>query len=365
MTTNRIFIIQKKLKEQKLGSVFITNQYNVTYLTGFAGLSANERESFLLITTKMAYLFTFPTYFGLYNKTNNNFQVICLTQYKRLSDHLNEYLSKGNINSICFESENLTVAELSNLQKKVKVKWQPVQNLVENERIMKDEAEVRLIRKAAQITDQAFDFIKSTISAKSGKDVTEKDLALELEFFLKKNAGDIAFPPIVAFNKSAAIPHYLPANDQMLTANSLILLDFGAKVRGYCADMTRVIFWGSPTKGQVKIYHTVLEAQAKSLDILKPGIITAQVDQVARNYISNQGFEPYPHGLGHGVGLAIHEAPRLKFNSSEELAENMVVTVEPGIYLDGECGVRIEDLVVLKRDGIEILSKSPKELTVL
>lgn len=357
----RINKVKNFLINQGIDALFITGQENVSFLTGFTGLSPHEREGYLFITPKSASLLTFPTYFGLYEKGGSGFTTLCITQTKRLSDHLGEIIAREKIKTAGFEKDNLTVAELESLKSKLRINWTETTGIIEKFRIIKDGQELQFIKKAAEITDLAFDFIKSKIAL----EVSEKELALELEFFLKKNADDIAFSPIVAFNANAAIPHYLPTTNHQLSTNNLILLDFGAKVAGYCADMTRVIFFGKPQNAWVKIYETVLDAQKLALDALKPNIAASLPDKIARDYIKSQGFPDYPHGLGHGVGLAIHEAPRLRIDSKETLVENMTVTVEPGIYIPGRCGVRIEDLVVLRKDGIEILSKSPKLLKEL
>ncbi len=358
---SRIDQARKSLQEQKLDAFFATNQHNVSYLSGFMGLAPNEREGYLLLTAKNAYLLTFPTYFGLYEKGGDGFRTINITQAKRLSDHLSEIIAREMIKTVGFEKENLTVAELASLKGKLRIPFLETSGIIENLRLTKTAEEIAKIRKAARITDLAFDFIKTKIKVGT----TEKVLALELEFFLKKEAGDIAFSPIVAFNANAAIPHYLPDNRQQITDYNLILLDFGAKVNGYCSDMTRVIFYGTPKESWVKVYETALQSQKLALQNIKSGVNASIPDKLARDYIKSAGFPEYPHGLGHGVGMAVHEAPRLRTGSKEILRENMVVTVEPGIYLSGVCGVRIEDLVVLKRDGIEVLSKSPKLLKEL
>ena len=372
---SRIAKVRNKLKELSLDALFITTQTNVSYLTGFSGLSQNEREGFLLITRKNAYLFTFPTYFGLYHEDREDFTSLLITQSKRLTDHLNELIKKENIKSVGFEEENLTLAEFDSLKKKVSVKWINTNKIVENLRIIKNDDELKNIKKAAQIADIAFNFIKSKI--RKGK--TEKDIALDLEFFIKKNADDTAFPPIVAFDKNAAIPHYLPSRNQQLTINNLILLDFGARVNNYCSDMTRVISYGKLKAEQIKAYQTVLNAQNLAFKTInycfndinhcsrkeKGGILGKELDKTVRKYIKEQGFPEYPHGLGHGVGINIHEDPRLKIDSADLLKPGMVFTIEPGIYLSGRYGIRIEDLVVLKENGIEILTKSPKTLTVI
>lgn len=261
----RLTGIREKLSKQHLDALFISNQHNVTYVTGFAGLSPHEREGFLLVTGKNAYLLTFPTYFGLYKQGGDGFTTLCITGNKRLTDHLREIVVAEKIQKVGVEKENLTLSEYASLKSKLAVTFVETEQLIETFRIIKDDTEITSIRKAAEVTDRAFIAIQKEI--KEG--ISERTLALTLEYFIKKHAHDIAFPPIVAFGKNAAIPHYLPSNDQRLTISSLILLDFGAKVDGYCADMTRVIFFGRPKEKYVKIYNTVLEAQSRVYAKLK------------------------------------------------------------------------------------------------
>ncbi|MBI4990903.1 aminopeptidase P family protein [Candidatus Gottesmanbacteria bacterium] len=348
----RIEKVRNVIKKQNLDALFVTDQYNVTYLTNFAGLSPNEREGFLLITKKHAFLLTFPTYFGLYKEGGAGFATLNITHAKRLTDHLAEIIRREKIKSVGFEKENLTIAELESLTKTGSdltgfKGLTPTNGIVEKLRVTKDTNELEYIKKAAAFTDLAFDFIKTKIK----RGITEKELALELEFFLKQRADDIAFSPIVAFNENAAIPHYLPSPFSQLTNHNLILLDFGAKVGGYCSDMTRVIFFGKPKAGLAKAYQSVLAAQKLALKILKTGLVCGAIDKSIKKILTSQGYPRYEHGLGHGVGLAIHEAPRLKIGSKEKLAENMVVTVEPGIYMEGKYGIRtpklLKELIIL------------------
>lgn len=358
---SRLELLRQQLSQNNIDSLFISNQYNVSYLTGFSGLSPDEREGFFFLTKTSAYLLTFPTYFGMFNKNNAGYSPCNITADKSISHHLSGIIKRDKVKSIGFEKTNLTLAEYESLKKKIPAKWIETEGLVEKLRVIKDTNEIESIRKAAKITDQAFEFIKRKIK----KGMTEKDIALYIEFFLKKNADGIAFTPIVAFDNNAAIPHYIPSNNQQLTTNNLILLDFGAKVSGYCADMTRVIFFGKPSSQQIKIYNTILHSQEHALNALKAGTAGGDIDYVARKYIVSQGYPAYPHGLGHGVGLSIHEAPRLKKESNDLLEKNMIITVEPGIYLEDNCGVRIEDLVLIKEDNFEILSKSDKNITII
>lgn len=353
--------IQEELQLYDIDALFVSNQYNVTYLTGFYGFSAGEREAFLFITQKSATLLTFPTYYGLYENGGPGFSTVCITADMRLTDHLKEIRKREKIENIGFEQDNLTISELKSLEEKVQLPFRPTEHIVEKARLIKQEPEIAAITKAARITDQAFDFILKQLK----KGVTEKDIALSIEFFIKRNAQDVAFSPIVAFDKNAAIPHYIPSPHIKLFPHALILLDFGAKVDNYCSDMTRVVFKETPSERLAKLYQVVKQAQEKALTALKIGTKMSISDKIAKQYIAFHQLPEYQHGLGHGVGLAIHENPRLRKDNNEILKENMVVTVEPGIYIPGYAGVRIEDLVVLKKGGNEILSKSTKEMIVL
>lgn len=355
---NKLSQIRKAYKDLKCQGLFITNQYNVSYLTGFYGLSVNEREGFFFITDKSAYLLTFPTYFGLYRQGGAGFSTICISPQKKMSAILNEIITDEKIRSVSVEKDNLTLGEYDSLKRKIKIRFLPTENLVEKLRLIKNKEEIGFIKQAARVTDQAFSFIKNKLIT----GVTEKEIALELEFFLKKNASDIAFAPIVAFGKNAAIPHYLSCGKVKLTSQNPVLLDFGANINGYCSDMTRVVFPKTPSRRLGKIYQTVLGAQELGLNTIRKGVSLSVPDSEARKFIKSQGFIPYPHSFGHGVGRQVHENPRLKSGRKGLFAENMVVTAEPGIYIENECGVRIEDLVLLKGSGVEILSNSPKSL---
>ena len=205
------------------------------------------------------------------------------------------------------------------------------------------------------------------------------EIAWEIESYFKKRGAENAFPPIVAFGKNSSQPHYSSSIRYTLDAKrSLVLLDFGARVNGYCADMTRMLFMGLPKTEWKKAYQALKLAQQKALsylaqsfqyiDILKNQrrkISGAELDQLVRKELAKFGYPPYPHSLGHAVGLAIHEAPRLSIRRDEELKPGMIFSVEPGIYVPGQFGMRIEDLVLLTENGIEVLSKSTKEMMIL
>ncbi|OGG20378.1 hypothetical protein A3D03_06040 [Candidatus Gottesmanbacteria bacterium RIFCSPHIGHO2_02_FULL_40_13] len=349
------FSLEKILGQLKIGALLITDRTNIKYLTGFSGVSTKEREVFAVVTVNNTYLLTYPVSLQEIMPKKTSYQTLLITPDQKLNQHLLKILGQEKIDSLGFEKDDLSVGEYELWSEKVKTNWIPTRGIIENLRMIKTSEEINKIKKAATLTDKAFAFLKSKIR----KGASEKSLALELEFFIKKNGGELAFPSIIAFNSHSSLPHHQPI-DIRLEGNSLILIDLGAKVEGYCADMARVLFYGAPDSRQVKIYETVLSAQKLALAQLKIGLPTSQSDQTAREVIKSEGYPEYPHGLGHGVGLDIHEAPRLRHDSLEILQENMAVTVEPGIYLEGFCGIRIEDLVVLKKSGLDILSRSPK-----
>ena len=352
--------IRKTLEELNLSALLVTGAENVSYLTRINGLKTGEREAFLLITKKTNYLFAFSTTYLLY-KNVPGFQSLELTASFRLSNALIYAIKEQGLKDIGFESENVTYTEITNLQTKLGKTLTPTTDIIENLRLIKTEDEIGKIKKAAQITDKAFAFILNEI--KSG--ITEKELALKIEFYIKSKSDDIAFTPIVAFNENSAIPHYLPSAKIKLKKKSTILLDFGSKYQGYCSDLSRVVFFGTPNNKTVRIYDTVKKAQDETIKSLKPGISGGELDGIARNFIKKEGFIPYNHGLGHGVGLAIHENPRLRPGITDILRENMVFTIEPGIYIENYAGVRIEDLLVLKLEGPEFLSNASKKIIIL
>lgn len=223
--------------------------------------------------------------------------------------------------------------------------------------------EISLIEKACKLTDKTFEYILTKIK----KGVTEKELSLEIQRFIRANGAGLSFRPLVSFGKNTAEVHHKPT-DRKLKKNNIIILDFGAKIEGFCSDMTRTVFMGKATKKQKKIYSAVLKAQQKAVNFLSSDaktIMTSEVDKVARDYIILQGYPTIPHGLGHGIGKKVHEPPKISPKSKAILKPGMVFSVEPGIYIKNFGGVRIEDLVVLEKTGPRILTKSPKRIIEL
>ncbi len=267
-------------------------------------------------------------------------------------DKIFENLSK-KIKKIGIEENDLSVAEYKKIRKHFKtVNLKELSNL----RTIKGEDEILKIEKACKLGDEAFDFILKKL--KLG--VSEKQIAFELEFFIKRNGADISFPPIVAFGKNSSIPHH-QTSDKRLKTKSIVLLDFGVKLGNYCSDMTRTIFFGKADDKFKKIYNTVLASQQKAIESLKSSMVNGQwsidarnadssevdsirasdIDLVTRNHIVKQGYPTNPHSLRHGIGIEVHESPRLSPESKDILKPGMVFSIEPGIYLAGFGGVRI------------------------
>jgi Xaa-Pro aminopeptidase len=283
-------------------------------------------------------------------------------ELRRRSDALAAHLRDAGVTRVAVEGEELTVSAFNKLEEIDGVEWTVLEKTVEPLRAIKADVELAQIRAAAKITDHAM--TKVPYFAATGQ--TERELAWQLEKEMRESGADgIAFPVHVASGPNAALPHHLPGNRRLREGDSLIV-DIGAKTGGYCSDLTRTFYLGSqPSEQFQKVYTTVLEAHTAALDAVRPGVTGQDVDAVARNLIADAGHgEHFGHGLGHGVGLVAHEDPRLTRNSSQVLAPGMVTTVEPGIYLPNWGGVRIEDLVLVTENGVEFLSRCPKEPTI-
>lgn len=341
--------------------LLVTNPTNIRYLTGFVGVEKGD-VSLLVIGTRR-YLFTNSLLLEQAKQLADRVTVIEVSADTPFSKQLKSVLTKERLKRLTFEADHLTVAEYSTLKKTLTdVTLRPAKGEVEKRRMVKKTDELSAIKKAAAITDGCFKF--ATTRIRPG--ITEARLAWEIEGFLRAKAGDIAFSPIVAFGSHSSQPHYTGRGNTPLRRGSLVLLDFGARINGYCADMTRVIFVGNPSAEWKAAYAAVLGAQAKAIALLASGERSGKMlDQAAQDVISKAGFPVYPHSLGHAVGLDIHESPRLSIRNDSTLTDGMVVTLEPAIYKEGEYGIRIEDLVLLKKGGIELLSKAPKALTIL
>lgn len=217
------------------------------------------------------------------------------------------------------------------------------------------------IKKACKITDRTYSQVLKNIRI----GVSEKQIAKEVTKFIRSNKAQLAFKPIVAFGKNSFEIHHKPTNKKLNKNDGFVLIDIGAKVNGYCSDMSRTVFFGKITKEQKKLYETVLKAQIKTLKLVRTNIKVYELDKIARDYIVKKGFNPIPHSLGHGVGKKVHEKPKISPISSEILEDGTIFTIEPGIYIKGVGGVRIEDVFYLSKGKVIQLTKSPKKLLEL
>lgn len=344
-----------------LDAILITHPTNIRYLTGFSGADPTDREAYALITKNKTHVFTSALYIEQ-AKTLKHIEIIQISREHPISAQLMRICEQLGIKKLGFEEVNLTVAELHKLNMVLEdITLVPTRDRIEQQRQIKRADEIANIKKACVITDACFDFILKKL--KPG--VRERDVAWDIETFFRKNDATSAFSPIAAFGKNSSQPHH-QSDATALGKNDLVLLDFGARYNGYCADMTRVVFVGKPKPVWVDTYTTVLASQQKALDLLAAGERHgATLDAAAQEVIAEAELPPYPHSLGHTIGLDIHEGPRLTVKKDEGLLPGMVFSVEPGVYIEGSYGIRIEDLVRLTDTGVKLLSKSPKELMIL
>ncbi|HEX8931878.1 MAG TPA: aminopeptidase P family protein [Patescibacteria group bacterium] len=360
MTQKHLAHLREIMIQDSLDAILISSLPNIIYLTNFAHFSDLEREAYLLITKNSQYIFTDARYSHAVKTQLKNFQLLEISIQKSFIQHLKQLIHDQKIKKMGLEENNLTVAEHKKI---ISVFKNSLHINLRDLRIKKNPWEIKHLKKSCQIGDQAFTYICKQI--KLG--MTEKELVFKLETFIRQQGADIAFPTIVAFGKNAAIPHHKSGNEK-LTANNFILLDFGVKYENCCSDMTRTIFFGKATNEQKKVYETVLTAQEKAMQQYsnlakqsKP-VKAANIDKAARDYIISKGYPSIPHSLGHGIGLQVHEAPSLSPGSKDILANGMVFSIEPGIYLNDNFGIRIEDLFAIENNKLIRLTKSPRDL---
>lgn len=356
--------VKQILNDQKLGAVLISSVPNIIYLTNYSNFSTEYHDTFLFITIDKQYIITNALYAEEIKKIVPHFIIITTSAKYNYKKAFSDLVKDNNVNKLGIEDDNLTVSEYKMLKPLVKT---IINAQLSELRTIKDKLEIDLIQKACAIGDDAFNYILGKI--KLG--VSEKELAWELEKYIKNNLADLAFPPIIAFGTNSSVPHH-QTGDQKLKSGDFILLDFGVKYNNYCSDMTRTLVFGKATARQKKIYQTILSAQQLAIKQLNnraieqsKTILGARIDKFVRNYIISQGYTSIPHSLGHGIGLEVHEQPRLSPNSKSELKEGMVFSIEPGIYIPSFGGVRIEDLFVIKNNQLRQLTHSPKRLIEL
>ncbi len=351
----KLEIFRQILKKREISAVIITDELNIGYLCDF-----RFSDGFLLIDGEEAYLVTDFRYFEEAGaRCADAFKVVMPDD--RIA-FIKDFLQKGDHAHLGFESGTMTVAAYNRYADLLPVSLLPMGDILIEMRAVKTPAEIEKIKAAQAITDQAFDHILHTITP----DITEREIALELSYFMKKmGAEGDSFEIIAVSGDASALPHGKCRNQKV--SKGFLTMDFGCIYDGYCSDMTRTVCIGKADKEMKRLYETVLRAQAEALSVIKAGETGAFVDGVARGYIERAGYKnAFGHGLGHGVGLYIHEVPSLSFRATEKRLEaGNIVTVEPGIYLMGKYGCRIEDMGLVTNDGFENFTHSPKELIEL
>lgn len=346
--------LQRLLVSEGLEALLITDEKNVTYLTGFTGDS-----SYLLVTQTDLVLVSDSRYTTQLTQECPGLKVHIRPTGETLVGATVKLVRRQKVNHLGLEGESLSMNASARLgQELPKVALHPTSGLVEQLRQIKDKDEIEATRRAVDYAQRAFAILRASLRPEQ----SEREIANELEYQLRRmGAKGCSFPPIIAVGSNAALPHARPTNRRIGEA-PLVLVDWGADEGLYKSDLTRVLFTAKIPPKLHKVYGFVLTAQQRAIEAIRPGALCSEVDAVARGTIRDAGFEKYfGHGLGHGVGLNIHEAPRLAPKQDVPLKPGMIVTVEPGIYLPNQFGVRIEDDVLVTKDGAEVLTSVAKD----
>ena len=338
-------------------TLLIFDEDNRYYFSGF-------RSSFgcIILSAKKKVLITDSRYDSEARKSAVGFVVIqssASNMYQVISKQLE--LAKAKV--IGFENDSMTVSDFERLKNELPdYEFVSASSDIADKRVIKTEAEIEKIAIAEEVTIKAFNDVIPSIKV----GISEKEVSDMITYAMLKNgASEPAFPNIVCFGSASACPHHVPSLDRKLSKNDIILIDIGAKVDGYCGDMTRTFCLGDPDKKLASIHKIVFEAQQFVLTNLKAGLTCREVDNMAREYLLAHGYkDEFSHSLGHGIGINVHERPYASQRSEEILKENMVISVEPGVYFEGEGGIRIEDIVVIKNDGIINLTNLSKEIKI-
>ncbi|MFP3124486.1 Xaa-Pro peptidase family protein [Ectobacillus funiculus] len=347
--------LRSMLRQESIDGLLLTNSYNRTYMTGFTGTAG-----VVLLSAERALFITDFRYVEQAQKQAVGYEIVQHTG--PITEEVAKRAKELGITKLGFEQDTLTYSEYRMYGDKTEAELVPVSGLVEKLRLIKTDAEIKILKEAAQIADAAFTHILSFIRP----GVSELAVSNELEFFMRKQgAAASSFDIIVASGHRSALPHGV-ASEKLIETGEFVTLDFGAYYKGYCSDITRTIAVGEPSQDLKDIYDVVLEAQLRGLDGIRAGVTGKEADALTRDYITEKGYGQYfGHSTGHGIGLEIHEGPGLSIRSDTVLEPGMAVTVEPGIYIAGLGGVRIEDDVIVTKEGNEILTHSPKELIIL
>lgn len=360
--TDRLNALTNELQKrtENFDAALITLEVNRLYFTGF-----KSSAGLVLATRDEAYFIVDFRYYEAAAKQVKNMDVVLAADFK---GELLKIIKTHKIKNILLENAGITLAEVLRLESWAKdvgvsfIKTSALDDAINSLRAVKAAEEILSIKTAQEIAEKAFEKFLSAIKV----GMTEREAAFELEFLMKKEGAEAsAFDIIVASGKNGAVPHATPSEKKFETGD-FITIDMGAVYNGYHSDMTRTIALGKVSERQREVYNLVLQAQNRGIEQIKPGALCKDIDAVARDFIYKNGYEGcFEHALGHGVGLEIHEKPNLSARSEDVLKPGMVVTVEPGIYLRNDFGVRIEDMLVVTADGAQNLTSAAKDLLIL
>ena len=358
MYSARLEKLRKLMLAKNIDALLVTNLSNIFYLSGFTGSTA-----VLLVTPDATHILVDFRY-TLQATTQCVGTNIVEYSGKPAITALGDLIKEIKPRSLGYESDVITVALYRKLRTAIdaSIKLRSTIGLVAKLRTVKDEHEISLIRKAAEIADAVYAYIITEIRP----GMTEKDAALLIDSSIRRLGGDKeGFDTIAAFGPNAASPHASPT-DAILKTGQLFKMDYGVRYKNYNSDITRTICLGSATAKQKEIYKIVLDAQLRAIEAIKPGKTGKEIDAVARDYIASMGYgDNFGHGLGHAIGIEVHDGPAFSVLSDIILEPGMVATVEPGIYIEGWGGIRIEDDVLVTDTGVEIITKAPKEFTCI
>ncbi|MDL4887284.1 M24 family metallopeptidase [Enterococcus hirae] len=351
----RVEKLRKKMQEENLDSFLITSPYNLRYLTNFTGTTG-----LAVITLEKAFFITDFRYTEQAAAQAQGFEII--KNVGPIFEEVADLVQKEGLRELGFEETTVSFLEYSVLEEIIDAQLIPISGMIEELREIKDEEEIAIIEKACSIADLAYDHILKMIQP----GMTEIEVANQLDFYMRSlGASGVSFETIVASGLRSAMPHGV-ASKKIIEQGDLITIDFGCYYEGYVSDMARTFAIGDPGEQLKEIYQIVLEAQLAVLEVAKPGVTGKQLDAVARDYITKHGYgEAFGHSTGHGIGLEIHEGPNVSVRAEKQFVPGNIITDEPGIYLPGIGGVRIEDDLLITSDGNRVLTHSPKELIIL
>ena len=353
---NHISKIAAKLDEYALDAMLVTSESGELYALGFHG------EGLLLVTREGGHYSTDGRYIEAAREQIADVGVCCVGGGHSHLSLAKAYIEEQGLQTVGFESGAVTVDEYEVYAKALPCTLKPAQTLLDELRAAKDEDELEAMKKAQKITDDTFEAILGYIRP----GMTEREVAARLVYeMLRRGAEKVSFDPIVAAGPNGSRPHAIPG-DRIIERGMFVTMDFGCKVDGYCSDMTRTVCVGEPDEEMRRVYETVLAAQQAGISAARAGVTGQEIDAAARRVIEAAGYgEYFSHSFGHSLGIDIHESPNASPREQREMPVGAVISAEPGIYIPGRCGVRIEDVLILREGGCEDITRSPKNLMIL